>query len=179
MRSLCTLLFVMALAYCQAQDYYEIRTENQMIFNYPKSVGFSLVGYDGSSEDELVMDKKYKEIQVEAPWYDTPMVYRNAEIGLVKRVQRAVSVSTNYPEAAKPKEVERSIQKSLKREGRYNLELTFSNDLLFSYQDGDVKATQKGVDLIIVNHYLVQTEEGLFKISFNPANGQLWYVIEL
>jgi hypothetical protein len=81
--------------------------------------------------------------------------------------------------AAKPYAISKEITKSEVNENKYNLEMEFSNGLVFSYQDGEVIAIQNGKELNVQSRFLVSTPEGLLKLSFAPSKGEVWYVFDL
>ncbi len=60
----------------------------------------------------------------------------------------------------------------------FNLKAYFSNNLTFTYKDGCTTAIKNGVEKEIVGNYLIQTSDGLLKLSFDPADGEFWYVLE-
>ncbi len=60
----------------------------------------------------------------------------------------------------------------------YNLLAVFNNGLVFKYEDGNVRAWLDNEEVEVTNHYLVQTQEGLLKASFDPKDGEFWYVFE-
>ena len=155
----------------QAQDYYEIRTENELVYNYPKNIDFTVTNENGTTS-KVTLNKKYKEISIMASWSENPETYKNATITLVKR-----NDSYNVT-VSKPQLLEKKIKKSTTIENSYTLKAVFSNGLVFEFADGHASAQQNDITLEIKNKYLVQTKEGLFKISFYPKNGEFWYVID-
>jgi hypothetical protein len=172
MKNLITLLIIIITSTIQAQDYYEIKTENNVVYNYPKNIDLTVTNFDGLTS-KLVLNKKYKEISIIASWSENPEVYKNATITLVKRDD------PYYAPVTKPHLIEKKIEKSATIENTYTLKAVFSNGLIFEFVDGKVSAKQNDIELEIKNKYLVQTKEGLFKISFYPKKGEFWYAIEL
>ena len=172
MKYLITLLIILIVSTIQAQDYYEIKTENHVIYNYPKNIDLTVTDENGEIS-KIVLNKKYKEISIIASWNENPEVYKNSTITLVKRID------PYYATATKPHLLEKKIEKSANIENTYTLKAVFSNGLVFEFVDGKVSAKQNDIELEIKNKYLVQTKEGLFKISFYPKNGEFWYAIEL
>ena len=61
---------------------------------------------------------------------------------------------------------------------QYNLKMTFSNGIVFTYTDGKYKATLDGEELYIKGKYLIESKLGTAKLSFNPSNGEVWWVFE-
>uniref|UniRef100_UPI00404A58D5 hypothetical protein n=1 Tax=Flavobacterium sp. TaxID=239 RepID=UPI00404A58D5 len=171
MKYLITLFIILVANYIQAQDYYEIQTEKHVVYNYPKNIDLTVTDENGSTS-KVALNKRYKEISIIASWYENPKVYKNAKITLVKRND------PYYETVSKPKLLEKKIEKSSTIENTFTLKAVFSNGLIFEFIDGKVSAKQNDINLEIKNQYLVQTNEGLFKISFYPNNGEFWYVIE-
>lgn len=155
-----------------AQDYYEIKTENDEVYNYPKNIDLTVTDENGLTT-KVTFNKKYKEISIIASWNKNPEIYKNATINLVNHN------NTFYATSKKPALLEKKIEKSTTVKNTYTLKAIFSNGLVFEFINGKVSAKQNDVDLEIKNKYLVQTKEGLFKLSFYPENGEFWYVIEL
>lgn len=172
MKNLILLLTLVLAPIMNAQDYYEIKTENHEVYNYPKNIDVTVTDENGSTS-KVVLHKKYKEISIITSWNENPEVYKNATITLVKRND------PYYETVSKPKLLEKKIEKSSTIENTYTLRAVFSNGLVFEFIDGKVSAKQNDVELEIKNKYLVQTNEGLFKLSFYPKKGEFWYVIEL
>lgn len=172
MKYLIALFIILIASHMQAQDYYEIKTENHVVYNYPKNIAITATDENGSTS-KVALNKKYKEIRIITSWKENPEVYKNATITLVKRND------TYYETVTKPKLLEKKIEKSTTIENTYTLKAVFSNGLVFEFIDGKATAKINDIDLEIKNKYLVQTNEGLFKISFGPKTGEFWYVIEL
>lgn len=60
----------------------------------------------------------------------------------------------------------------------YDVSLEFNNGVIFYYRDGKAEAWQNGKTLKIENKYLIYTELGILKLSYNPKNKEIWYVFE-
>ena len=60
----------------------------------------------------------------------------------------------------------------------FNVEARFSNGIEFSYTDGKAEASLDGKELEIEGKFIIKSELGLAKLSFNPHNGVVWYVFE-
>jgi hypothetical protein len=172
MKNVITLLIILTTSSIQAQDYYQITTENNIIFNYPKNIELTLTD-ENDSISKIAINKKYNEIRIITSWNKNPELYKNATITLVNR-------NNPYHEAGpKPQLLEKKIKKSTTVKNSYTLKAIFSNGLIFEFIDGKVSAKQNEIELEIKNKYLVQTNEGLFKLTFYPKKGEFYYVIEL
>ncbi|WP_299213326.1 hypothetical protein [uncultured Dokdonia sp.] len=60
----------------------------------------------------------------------------------------------------------------------YNASIEFSNDVIFYYRDGAVSAWQNGKDLEITGNYLIKTNKGIIKLSYDPSDKELWWVFD-
>ena len=63
-------------------------------------------------------------------------------------------------------------------EGERNVLLIFNNGLVFRYFDGNARAWWDGEEIEMHGKYLVRTPEGTAKISYNPKNGETWWVFD-
>lgn len=54
-----------------------------------------------------------------------------------------------------------------------------SNGIEFSYVDGKYNATLNNKYLDIKGKYVIDSKLGILKISFNPNNGETWWVFEI
>ena len=74
--------------------------------------------------------------------------------------------------------VSKTITPSETVSGEKNLILEFSNGIVFRYTDGNAIATLDNETLKIKNKYLIYSDLGVAKVSFNPRNGVLWWIFE-
>ena len=74
--------------------------------------------------------------------------------------------------------VEKELLKSSKNPEKYNLKMTFSNGIIFNYEDGKYSATLEEQPLLIEHKYIIYSDLGKAKISFNPNNGVVWWVFQ-
>ncbi|MEM9848396.1 MAG: hypothetical protein AAF847_10940 [Bacteroidota bacterium] len=70
------------------------------------------------------------------------------------------------------------LVKSREQAERYNCIASFTNGIIFSYIDGKAAATLGEELLEIDGKYIIDSELGVLKLSFNPKDGQAWYVFE-
>ncbi|MGB5944011.1 MAG: hypothetical protein WBG71_14100 [Leeuwenhoekiella sp.] len=190
-------LFICSLTF--GQDYFTIVKKNDNVsYNYPKNVVMMLIGPDGqqltlSNEANIDVTGDYK-VAVYVPWRDTPEII-DAEGGqleifklpaeeLKARAYTEEKSGTTSSEkyrhhSNKPKVEQRTITPSESKPGRYNLLVTFTNALTFKYEDGVARAWQNGDELEVKNKYLVQTPEGLLKLSFDPSDGETWWFFDI
>ncbi|WP_299123818.1 hypothetical protein [uncultured Winogradskyella sp.] len=73
-----------------------------------------------------------------------------------------------------------TVSDSKEREGKKNLEFKLSNGITFIYEDDKYRAylNEKHNYIRIEGKYLIQSEIGTLKVSFNPNNGVVWWVFE-
>jgi len=91
-----------------------------------------------------------------------------------KYVSRPYGVETAYKKSAELQK--KIVLASEERPGQYNLKLYFKNGVEFHYQDGEATASLNGKPLIVEGKYIVHTDQGTAKISFNPDSGKTWWV---
>ncbi len=60
----------------------------------------------------------------------------------------------------------------------YNASIEFNNGVIFLYRDGKAVAWSEGKLLNIEGKYLISTDDGIIKLSYNPINKQIYYVFE-
>ena len=73
---------------------------------------------------------------------------------------------------------DKTLTYSEKNPNMQNVKLELSNGIIFKYTDGYATATLNNEELRIEGKYLVYSELGVAKISFNPKNGVLYWVFE-
>ncbi|WGK63902.1 hypothetical protein [Croceiramulus getboli] len=59
-----------------------------------------------------------------------------------------------------------------------NILVIFNTGLVFRYFDGVARAWYDNEEVDVRGRYLVDTPEGTAKISYNPQNGELWWVFD-
>lgn len=62
--------------------------------------------------------------------------------------------------------------------GNQNVLLVFNNGVVFRYFDGEARAWENGDEIAVEGSYLVYASAATLKISYNPENGEIWYVAE-
>lgn len=73
---------------------------------------------------------------------------------------------------------EKFLSDSETLEGQKNVRLIFSDEVVFDYIDGEARAYQNGKKLNIVGKYLVYSDNGVHKISFNSRTGTTYWVFD-
>ena len=72
----------------------------------------------------------------------------------------------------------RSFEKSVENPKEYNALFKFSNGITAKYTDGKMTATLEDKPLEIEGHYLIYSDLGLIKLSYNAKNKETWWVFE-
>ena len=186
-----------------------IKKNDQITYNYPSNVSITLIDAEGNrrpilKDDAFDVTGDYT-VEIEVPWKDGAEIVKSdggrLELFILPEAEqqrrnfwyetrKSEEVTYNgktyaNPEAldaamaAKPVAVKKTITKSDLNPGTYNLSLVFSNNLIVRYDSGKISAWQNGKTLNVKGNYLVQTLEGLLKLSFEPKTGETWWVFEI
>lgn len=67
---------------------------------------------------------------------------------------------------------------SYNMETGYDASLEFSDGTIFYYKDGKASAWKDGKDLIIEGKYMIKTNDGTIKLSYNPKTKKIWWVFD-
>lgn len=86
---------------------------------------------------------------------------------------RPLGIEKRYRETTLERKV---VFQSEQRPGQYNLKMYFRNGLEFHYLDGKATASLNGSPQIVEGNYIVHTDLGTAKISFNPEDGQVYWI---
>lgn len=75
---------------------------------------------------------------------------------------------------------EYTVKDSEALEGKKNLKFKLSNGITFEYNDGKYRAylNEEENYINIDGNYLVESDSGILKLSFNPNTGVVWWVFE-
>ncbi len=71
-----------------------------------------------------------------------------------------------------------NITDSKKLAGKKNLFFELSNGIRFTYKDGKYNAKINDTYIDIKGKYLIKTKVGKLRLSFNPEDGQIWWLFE-
>ena len=72
----------------------------------------------------------------------------------------------------------KKITDSKTLKGKKNLYFKLSNGIEFTYKDGKYNALLNDTYLDIKGKYIINSKLGTLKLSFNPNNGETWWVFE-
>ncbi|WP_143473241.1 hypothetical protein [Flavilitoribacter nigricans] len=95
-----------------------------------------------------------------------------------KRRNNASGITDAYGRYIGEVKAKTELTPSAKVPGTYHLRLTFSNGLVFTYEDGTVGAQLEGEALPVKSKYIIRTKLGTAKVSFDPEDGEVWYVFD-
>ena len=139
--------------------------------------------------EKLEINSPYK-LVLYPSWKDTEDIYNLNSAELIMHPTKYEWLSTK-DKIAKPENnasaqtstsavvmAEKTIIKSLTNPKAYNLILKFNNGLNFYYTDGEAKATLNEQKVKIQGSHYIETEIGIYKISFRPSNAETWWVFE-
>lgn len=189
---LCLIAFCSAAISAQEQDYLAIMLESDITneINYPPGTEFFLfddLGNLVASNENLTQPFNIKErhILVVTPSYkeDTDrfvLTSGTIEMKSPKGHKRHGGKAEHTVYKDNDKGVITAKKEYFESEipGTKNLLLVFDNDLVFRYFDGQARAWYQGDELPVEGNYIVALPSKVAKISYNPDNGEVWWVFE-
>ncbi|WP_435415800.1 hypothetical protein [Polaribacter aestuariivivens] len=161
--------------------------KNQWIM-YPPNTKFSLknkmntiVFSDKNSFGKFSINEIYT-LEIFPPYRNESDIY-TLDSGSIELIEKDNFISEEKKYKKKKNHsnaiaAEKIITTSKTNPNRKNLTLKFTNGIEFSYTDGKVRANLDGKDLYVENKYVIYSKLGIAKISFNPKNGETWWVFE-
>ena len=183
-----TLLFTMI---GNAQKTYLKITNSEIgenVIMYPPGTEFELKTKEGyiifknSSDPGLIEITEKHTLYVYPSWKDSADVFVLTD-GKVEKV-----LTSSYRDTHKDKDTDKimnngvtassKVTDSETLEGKKNIEFKLSNGITFNYTDGLYSATLGEKNLTIKHKYIVYSDIGILKLSFNPSNGVVWWVFE-
>jgi hypothetical protein len=196
MRFLLLLLALLFNYLVSAQDYFALVVKNDnTTYNYPENAIITVIDSMGNKTNigkkEGITLKGNYTLSIATPWKKEPEILKSdggvLEIFILPSERKNWTpevdnrtVTTRYDtNPNKPSLELKEILVSDKNPNHYNLLAVFNNGLVFKYEDGDVRAWLDNEEVEVTNHYLVKTPEGLLKASFDPKEGEFWYVFEI
>lgn len=155
---------------------------------YPPGTKFELKTKEGyivfkNSDDTGVIEIHEKHtLYVYPDWKDEADVFVLTEGKVEKLLTYKFRDSdydgNNYPSISNGVTATSEVTDSETLEGKKNLVFTLSNGITFTYTDGLYSATLDEQSLTIKHKYLVYSDLGVLKLSFNANNGKVWWVFE-
>lgn len=183
-------------------DYLKITLDENREINYPGDLKFQILDEQGrelvnqdSIQEEYEATEEVK-LKIFTTWNEKPDVFTLKPENSVQiarydykedRERNKMSYST-YDESwydyqqgdwNNDQEKVRPVQKVFMQtaDGKQNnATIKFNNGIVFSYQDGVASFTRNGKELEYTGRYILTTEKGQLKISYNPYNTEFYYV---
>jgi hypothetical protein len=195
MRIILLLLSLFLSYFVSAQDYFALVVKNDnTTYNYPENAEITVIDSVGNktiiTKNDAVTLKGDYTLSIATHWKAKPEILKSdggiLEIFVlpVERRNWTPEIDENSetvwyePKDDSPSLERKEIMYSKKNPERYNVLAVFNNGLVFKYEDGNVRAWLDNEEVNVTNHYLVDTPEGLLKVSFDPEDGAFWYVFE-
>lgn len=190
MKTLVTLFILTISSFVCAQNLYlKISEEDKTSVSYPPGTAFELKNKHGyiilkSSETPLtfIIDEPYM-LTVFPSYKNEKDVYKLNK-GKIELVSNKTYMNHIKHEKQKfhSKGVtgEKNITNSKTIEDNKNIVFNLSNGITFQYKDGKYNAYLNDPEnyLNIQGKYVIESELGTLKISFNPRNGETWWVFD-
>jgi hypothetical protein len=187
-----TLTLILTLAWIgNAQKTYLKITNSEIgedVIMYPPGTEFELKTKEGyiifkNSGDEGVIDITEKHtLYVYPSWKDSTDVFVLTDGKVEKVLTSTYQDSHEHSDTNKLKNngitASSKVTDSKTLEGKKNIEFKLSNGITFNYTDGLYSATLGDKNLTVKNKYLIYSDLGILKLSFNPSNGEVWWVFE-
>lgn len=181
--------------------------DNPQVFHYPKGTTFELLSTKNkifaSSEDNREKHTYWGNFSlIIYPTYraDQPdkIKIRQQRVRIFDVASKAKEAGFFYkktpPTTVKSNEIEqtnthqyisngvsiskKTLTKSTVYDDELNVELTFSDGVIFKYIDGKATAQQNDKNLVIANKYFIYSDFGVTKLSYNSKTGKIWWVYE-
>ena len=190
MKTIVLILIGLTVTSVYGQDYYAVVKKNDDVtYNYPETAKFTLIDSYGNTtaiekDDAIDVTGDYT-LSIDVLWKSKPEIITSNGGRL-----EVFILPTNYKyfkhykktdfyerDGLKPTLETKEITQT-KKDAPYNLLAVFSNGLTFKYSDGAARAWLNGEEVEVTNKYFVESPEGLLKLSFDPTDGEFWYVFD-
>lgn len=163
-------------------------TEKKTSISYAPNTKFEVKnkhGYiqmkDADSPYQLKIDDEGYTLTVYPSYKNGKDVYTLNKGAIIERIIAEGHKTYNYSNYAVSNTKvtgTKKVTKSFVKENKYNLEFELSNGITFTYKDGEYTSTLNDKKLEIDGKYVIESKLGTLKISFNPRNGETWWVFE-
>ena len=196
MRIILLLLSLFLSYFVSAQDYFALVVKNDnTTYNYPENAEITIIDSVGNktkiTKNDAVTLKGDYTLAIATPWKAKPEILKSdggiLEIFVLPLERRNWTPTIDEksetvwyePKGDSPSLKRKEIMYSKKNPNRSNVLAVFNNGLVFKYEDGNARAWLDNEEVNVTNHYLVETPEGLLKVSFDPEDGAFWYVFDI
>ena len=193
MKTFVTTLIILISIVSNAQNTYlkfKVDDKESKYIMYPPGTKFKVVSKEGYIQMKNTKNPYKLEIENEGfklyvyPNYKTEKdVYhleKGAYLELVLSNPYKDHKSKNSNDKNKSTNIaaKKTVTNSKNKKGRKNLVLKFTNGLSFKYTDGKIEATLNDKSIYVEGKYVLYCKLGVVKISFNPKNGETWWVFD-
>ncbi|MEM6722106.1 MAG: hypothetical protein AAF611_22450 [Bacteroidota bacterium] len=182
-----------AVSVANTNDHSYLRIEiPQKTISYPPGTPFLAKDTQGNTVLSLYDLKQVGTFEITIPitlfvyvsWSDSPDVYqlKSGTLSLQKaKTYKKQLDQTQKTTSKKSHENVYLIKKqyfSYDEATGYDVNLEFSNGISFLYRDGKAKAWKNGEALTIKKKYIIETDEGDLKLSYNPKTQKIWWIFD-
>tara|TARA_R110001632_G_scaffold43376_1_gene109949 strand:- start:100494 stop:101081 length:588 start_codon:yes stop_codon:yes gene_type:complete len=185
-----TIILLLSIGINAQNTYLKIHKDDTLenTISYPPGTEFELrnehnyiILKDNKTPRIFEIDGNYKLIVF--PSYKTEKdVYEltkgaKVELRLTKKFEKPANENIFYIDENSLKS-EKKVTDSTIKKGKKNLVFKMSNGIKFQYTDGTYFATYYDEYIDVVGKYVIKTKTGTLKLSFNPNNGETWWVFQ-
>ena len=172
------------------KTYLKITTKDETLntIMYPPGTKFELKTEHGylifknSDDPGLVEINEKHTLFVYPSWKDDADVFEltNGTVEKVLTPTYTESKDEKYNYSSNGVTAISTVTDSKERKGKKNLNFKLSNGITFIYEDDKYRAYLNKPDnyIRIKGKYVIETEIGTLKLSFNPSNGVVWWIFE-
>lgn len=189
MKTIVTILLLTASSFGFSQNIYlKISEKDKLSVSYPPGTTFELKNDQGNivlkDIDSVLVYKIHSPHTLEIfPSYKQGKdIYQltNGKIELVSNLDYMNSIKhkKGYYQSNGVTLLKSTYTKSSVNENETNVALEFSNGVMFFYKDGKVSAKLNDNEVDVKGRYLVYSDSGVVKISYNPKIKELWWAYE-
>lgn len=178
----------MANAHSQSTYLKFTNTENKTAISYAPNTKFEVKNEHGyiqmknaDSPYQLKIEDEGYTLTVYPTYKKGKDVYRLNKGALVERIvttENMLYEHANFYTNGNKVTGTKKVTKSLTKDNTYNLDFELSNGISFSYIDGKYNAKLDDQYLDVKYKYVIKSKLGTLKLSFNPRNGETWWVFE-
>ena len=181
-------------AICQ-EKYLKITLSENEIVKFPPNTAFELknendeILFSDKDEEDLFVVNDKSVLVVYPTWKDNTDTFRmtSGKVELVdvvnyntkeKKTKKNNKYVYNKEKYTKGITMSVSYDESLIHANLKNASFLFSNGVEARYIDGEMSATLNGEELNVRGKYFIYFQNRVIKLSYNPKNGETWWVVE-